>query len=267
LTLLVRASQDEAETSTGLTESEIYGTLFTFNFAGHDTTSHTFTFALYFLAAYPGVQDWLSEEINLVFGGRPPSEWDYRTDLPRLKRCHAVMFETLRLYTIVPSIKLTANKARSLKVGDKTYLIPPQTMVSPSYGSVQTDPRFWGLDSLNWKPSRWVKPAAATFNITGTATATPAAGKEDLNMPIRGAFLGWSEGIRDCPGRKFSQTEFVATIATLFKDWRVYPVPRDGETLDTARERVKDLIKTDSGYVLLLQMLHPERAPLAWRKG
>ncbi|KAI1081300.1 hypothetical protein F5B20DRAFT_535561 [Whalleya microplaca] len=41
-TLLVRASQEAAnEQSGGLTESEIYGNMFTFNFAGHDTTAHS----------------------------------------------------------------------------------------------------------------------------------------------------------------------------------------------------------------------------------
>jgi hypothetical protein len=85
-------------------------------------------------------------------------------------------------------------------------------------------------------------------------------------MPVRGAFVGWSEGVRDRPGKKFSQVEFVATLATLFSDWRVDPVTSHGESLDAARERVENLTRTDSGSVLLLQMLHPERAPLAWKK-
>ncbi|KAI2469560.1 cytochrome P450 [Annulohypoxylon bovei var. microspora] len=80
MTSLVRASQDEAKSSGGLTEREIYGNMFAFNFAGHDTTAHTFTFALYFLAAHPEVQDWLSEEIRDVLGDRPVSEYDYRVD-------------------------------------------------------------------------------------------------------------------------------------------------------------------------------------------
>ncbi|KAI1485519.1 hypothetical protein F5X96DRAFT_659588 [Biscogniauxia mediterranea] len=41
-------------------------------------------------------------------------------------------------------------------------------------------------------------------------------------------FIVWSEGARDCPGRKFSQVEFVATIASLFRDWRVNPVTFEG---------------------------------------
>lgn len=106
MTSLIRASQNEAKTSEGgLTESEIYGNMFAFNFAGHDTTAHTFTFALYFLAAHPDVQDWISEEIQCVLGDRQPHEWDYRTDFPRLKRCLSVMYESIRLYTPVPVIK------------------------------------------------------------------------------------------------------------------------------------------------------------------
>ncbi|RYP41934.1 hypothetical protein DL767_000671 [Monosporascus sp. MG133] len=261
MTSLVRASQDEAKTSGGLTESEIYGNMFAFNFAGHDTTAHTFTFALYFLAAHPDVQDWLSEEIRHVLGDRQPSEWDYRADFPRLKRCLSVMFETIRLYTVVPTIKWTDNRAQSLTVGDKTVVLPAHSMIAPSYGSVQTDPKIWGPDSLTWKPSRWIKPAAGS-----DVAAMSKPGEEDLNMPVRGAFVGWSEGTRDCPGRKFSQVEFVATMAALFSDWRVDPLIVKGETLAAARERIVNLIKTDSGSVLLLQMLHPERAPLVWKK-
>ncbi|KAI1658098.1 cytochrome P450 [Daldinia decipiens] len=260
MTSLVRASQDEAKTSGGLTESEIYGNMFAFNFAGHDTTAHIFTFALYFLAAHPDVQDWLSQEIRHVLGDRPSSEWDYRADFPRLKRCLSVMYETIRLYTVVPPIKWTGSQAQSLTVGEKTVVLPPHSMIAPSYGSVQTDPRFWGPDSLSWKPSRWIKPAGSNADIPSEP------GEEDFNMPVRGAFIGWSDGTRDCTGRKFSQVEFVATMAVLFLDWRVDPVVAKGETLDAARQRVENLIKQDSGSVLLLQMLHPERAPLTWKK-
>ncbi|KAI0841159.1 cytochrome P450 [Hypoxylon sp. FL0890] len=260
MTSLVRASQNEAKTSGGLTESEIYGNMFAFNFAGHDTTAHTFTYALYFLAAHPDVQDWLSEEIRDVSGGRPPSEYDYRVDFPRLKRCLSVMYETIRLYTVVPPIKWTDSQAQSLTINNKTIIIPPNSMVAPSYGSVQTDPRFWGPDSLTWKPSRWIKPSAGSH---ADVLSKPG---EDFNMPVRGAFIGWSDGVRDCPGRKFSQVEFVATMASLFLDWRVEPVVAKNETLERAQQRVEDLIRTDSGFVLLLQMLHPERAPLVWKR-
>ncbi|KAK3946141.1 putative cytochrome P450 [Diplogelasinospora grovesii] len=263
---LVRASQAEAATSTGtgtggLSESEIYGNMFMLNFAGHDTTAHTFTFAIYFLAANPDVQDWISEEARAVLGG---NDWDYATSFPRLKRCLAVMYETLRLYTIVPVSKWVGENQTgggvSLEVAGKTIVLPPKTMFIPSYAAVQTDPKYWGPDALVWRPSRWI----VTQEGGGRP---PAAGEEELITIRKGTFLGWSEGARDCPGKKFSQVEFVATVATLLRDWRVDPAPlHAGESPEDARKRVLDLIEHDSAPVLLLQMLHPERAPLTWRK-
>ncbi|KAG8161847.1 hypothetical protein KVR01_008834 [Diaporthe batatas] len=240
--------------------SLIYGNMFTFNFAGHDTTAHTFTFALYFLAVNPGVQDWVCEEINHVMGQRPPEEWT-SSDSTRLKRCLAVMYETLRLYTPVPTSKIIdGNLPRSLVIGNKTLVLPPKTMVVPSYSSMQTDPKYWGTDSLEWRPSRFIS------SPTQSGTSAQALDGEEFITPRKGIFLAWSGGPRDCVGRKFSQVEFVAVMASLFREWRVKPVLAEGETAEDARERVLDQIETDSAPVLLLQMLHPERCPLTWEK-
>jgi cytochrome P450 len=250
MTGLIRSSQDDPD---GLTEKEVYGNMFAFNFAGHDTTAHTFTFAMFFLAANPYVQDWISEEIRFVVGNQKLEDWDYRACFPRLKRCLAVMYETLRLYTIVPAIKWTGHQEQEITIRGKKLILPPDSMVAPSYGAVQTDPRFWGNDSLTWKPSRWIR-----------TTSGPA--DEEFIHPDKGTFIGWSEGSRDCPGRKFSQVEFVATMAVLFLNWRVEPLPAEGKSMHTARRRLLDMIENDSGYVLLLQILHPERANLRWKK-
>ena len=255
---LVSASQAEAQSAdgTGLSETEIYGNMFMLNFAGHDTTAHTFTFAIYFIAANPDVQDWLSEEIRAVLGD-DPAEWSstYAASFPRLKRCLAVMMETIRLYTVVPVSKWVGDQNPvSLQVGGKTVVLPPKTMFIPSYAAVQTDPKYWGPDALEWRPSRWIQDGGEP-------------GSEELIAVQKGTFLGWSEGARDCPGKKFSQVEFVATMAALFRDWRVDPAPlRRDESPREAQKRVLDLIEQDSAPVLLLQMLHPERAPLIWKK-
>ena len=88
---------------------------------------------------------------------------------------------------------------------------------------------------------------------------------ESFVQPHKGSFVAWSEGIRNCPGKKFSQVEFVATMAGLFKDWCVDPVPEASEDLDMARMRVMRMVEKNTQQVLLLQLLHPERAALAWR--
>lgn len=152
-------------------------------------------------------------------------------------------------------------------MGDKTLVIPPRTMINPSYVNLQTNPKWWGADSQTWRPQRWIKNADSDGAVGGGSDGR--AGEEEMITPVRGTFLGWSEGARDCPGRKFSQVEFVATLATLFKDWRIEPAPQRAggdETPEMARRRVLDFIEKDTGYVLLLQMKHPERCPLVWKK-
>ena len=70
-----------------------------------------------------------------------------------------------------------------------------------------------------------------------------------------------------CPGKKFGQVEFVAIMATLFRENRVEPVPHANESMECARARTLVTVK-DSGMILLLQMLKPERIGLRWvRRG
>ncbi|KAH9905726.1 cytochrome P450 [Xylariomycetidae sp. FL2044] len=259
MTSLIRASEDESKVAGGLSEQEIYGNMFVFNFAGHDTTAHTLTFVVMFLAANPAVQDWLAEELQHVFGSRSPDEWDYTTDFPRLKRCLAVLMETVRLYTPVPVAKWTGESVQTLRVDDRTITLPPNTMVIPSYAAMHTHPKYWGADSLSWRPSRWIKVA------DDSAAGAHSISDEEVMTPARGTFFPWSEGERNCPGKKFSQVEFVATLAALFRDWRVDPVPQPSQTVDDARRQILKTIEKDSAQVLLLQMLHPERIPLVWR--
>ena len=93
MTLLVRASTDTLEAIVpvnpasahnrgGLTEKEIYGNMFVFNFAGHDTTAHTLAFAIVILSAHPSVQDWLSEELQNVLADTKGEDWGYTQVFP-----------------------------------------------------------------------------------------------------------------------------------------------------------------------------------------
>ncbi|KAJ2974277.1 hypothetical protein NUW58_g1783 [Xylaria curta] len=273
---MIRASLKNG-TEMGLSEGEIYGTMFVISFAGHDTTAHLLTFAIFFLAANPLVQDWLAQELRRVLGDRPIQEWDYHADFPRLIRCMAILYETLRVKTPVPEVKWTKNRPQTLVVGSKTLDIPPETLITPSYIYVHNHSRFWGPDAQEWKPQRWV----TKFN---QRDMSPSQKQEERNKnlgdkvaddymndeillppPSRGNYLGWSEGARDCPGKRFSQVEWVAIIATLFRDWKVEPSRSQDETAMQAQTKVFQLIKENTGYGgLLLQLRNPESIPLTW---
>jgi cytochrome P450 len=167
------------------------------------------------------------------------------------------MLETVRLYTPVPIAKSTGKKDTQLRVGEGTYLIPRNTLVIPHHVAVHTHPKYWGDDSLEWRPSRWIQTDGQAPSFLAT---------ERVRAPEKGSFIAWSEGIRVCPGKKFSQVEFVAATAAMFKDWCVEPVLVAGESMEDARRRVIKRVEEDTGQILLLQMLHPEKAPLIWRR-
>jgi cytochrome P450 len=121
--------------------------------------------------------------------------------------------------------------------------------------------RYWGEDALVWRPSRWIEHSSKSASEDiGTRLS-----RERLLVPPKGAYFAWSEGARGCPGKKFAQVEFVATMAALFRTHRVQPVPKKGETLDQARNRVLDVVK-DTVMQLLLQMRDPNSVAVTWSR-
>ena len=128
--------------------------------------------------------------------------------------------------------------------------------------ALHAHPRYWGDDALVWRPSRWIEHPSDS--ASGGDIRTRLSG-ERLLVPEKGAYFAWSEGARSCPGKKFAQVEFVATMAALFRTHRVQPVPRKGETLERARRRVLDVVE-DTRMQLLLQMRDPNSVSVAWSR-
>ncbi|KAL8955419.1 MAG: hypothetical protein Q9183_006656, partial [Haloplaca sp. 2 TL-2023] len=237
-----------------LTVDEILGNIFVFNFAGHDTTAISLAYGTLLLVAHHEVQDWIGEELRFYLGEQESHEWDYDEVFPKLQRCLAVLLETLRLYNPLPGVpKYSGPHPRSLTVGNKDITIPSDTLVVPNLQALHTHPRYWSNDSLTWRPSRWIQnthdPVPADLSLR--------LAQETLLAPRKGSFIAWSEGARNCPGKKFARVEFVATMAALFKNHRAQPVTKANEGLDEARKRVLSVVK-DSNVELLLQMRRPE---------
>lgn len=116
-----------------------------------------------------------------------------------------------------------------------------------------------------WRPARWIESTSRAPNASSDGTGRSVFDRESLSSPPSGSFLPWADGDRVCPGKKFAQVELVGAVSALFAGgWRVEQVREgEGESMEAARGRVKDAIK-DSGMVLLVEMLHPERVGLRW---
>ena len=274
LSSLIRASDEgKAESSnSSLSDTEITGNLFIYNLAGHETTANTLAYAIYHLSINPEIQDWINAELIHVLGPTSsPSEWDYKTTFPRLKRTLALMYETLRLYEPVLCLpRTTGNNHQPLTVGGKTYIFPPRTYVALNTMAAHTKPEYWGPDSLTWNPKRWVD--APTIRAASHPAGAEAAENDHdreilLPPPIKGAYKPWFEGSSHvCPGKLFAKHELNAAIAVLLRDHKVTVAKkREDETWAEIRQRVAQVIE-DSEVKITLQMREPEKVGLIWQR-
>lgn len=121
-------------------------------------------------------------------------------------------------------------------------------------GALNTTPTMWGSDSMTYRPCRWISTAEGSTDLA----------QEELNpMPV--GYIPWGIGPRGCPGKKFAQVEFVATIAYLFRNNRVKAVAEPGETFADLRKRIYEVVE-DSSLLVTVKMNHSEKVKLVWEK-
>ncbi len=125
-------------------------------------------------------------------------------------------------------------------------------MVFVNNAALQTKPQYWGSDSLVLRPDRWIQKQND--------------GSEALVHPIEGSYVPWASGPRVCPGKKFSQVEFVAVIACLLKDHRVRPVLMSGELEKEALKRIQGVVMDSGMRDIAIKMNRPEDLRVRWEK-
>jgi cytochrome P450 len=257
MTNFVRAlDQHQQDNTKGMSTEEVFGNTFIINFAGHDTTANSFSFAVLLLGANPDVQEWIAEEVKQAMAASTAGDWDYAALFPKLLRCRSVLvskasvgsarldlttaqYETLRLYPPIMSLpKTTTSEPQRLTAEGRTIIIPPKTRVFGSVLGTQTYPGYWS-DPLVWKPSRWID--------------RDVSGKEAIVIPDRITYFPWSDGVQNCPGQKFSLVEFVAVMATLLNEHRIRPERKAGESVEKMQERVHR-VANDCEAIMILRV-------------
>ncbi|KAL4883813.1 cytochrome P450 [Aspergillus karnatakaensis] len=283
----VRESAVESKsTKTVLTLEEILGNIYVVNFAGHDTTAGTLTYLLFLLAAYPNIQQWIAEEIRTVFPDPNRDTWDYKESYPRLKRCLAVVLETVRLYppilALPKSVASPTGTTLHLPESQRTLTLPANAVILPSLLAAQMHPKYWPDEPNTWNPHRWIKtnpnpnpnarskPKSKSTNQQPQSQTShlPHRGEEEeeeLIEPRAGSYLPWSAGVQACAGKSFAQAELVAVLAALFREYRLRPVLEPGEDFERAQRRL--LAKTQDSYQLLvMQMRDANSTRFVWER-
>ena len=250
------ASKGEASRQT-LSDDEILGNAFIFILAGHETTADSIHFCLALLAINIAAQRHLQSDLDEIFQGRPPSQWDYDQDVPKLfgSMAGAVMNEELRLIPPVIGIPKSTAKGspQSLIIDGKKCTVPENTLITLNTTATHRNPNQWPTgppsdpdhpthplsnrdnDLEEFKPSRWLldptsKPSTTT-NIrdqdkidTEASTLgvnTSADTSSSLYRPPKGAYIPFSEGYRSCLGRRFAQVEILTVLALIFSQYSV----------------------------------------------
>ncbi|KAK5080450.1 hypothetical protein LTR05_008560 [Lithohypha guttulata] len=249
----------------GLTDEEVYGNMFIYNLAGHDTTANTIHIALTILAIHPEWQVWVAEEIDRVVGTGEEHNRVYEDVFPKLPRCLALMYETQRLYPSVPCLpRWTADTWQQISVGGTEIMIPPQTNVMVNSTALQTHPKYWGPDPLVFRPDRWTVNAQEHQQDEIDADGPHDWQSTSLLQPVPGSFVAWSAGPRICPGKKFSQVEFVSVIAMLFSNnSRVEVVREKDEMPEDAKRRVARVL-AEAKTEIALKVPNAESIGMRW---
>lgn len=256
---MVKANESEKQQlhkSTGrpsyLTESELYGNLFVFNLAGYETTASSLTFALSYLAAYPETQDWVFEELEEYYNHRS-DDASYDLVYSKLVRCLAIMYETLRLASPAPMLVRSPTTPMELPIttasGTRSVVIKPGTTVGGHFYGGHLSSR-WGKDTEVFNPQRFV--------------STSQSGEEALVVPEGPMYSPWIFGTRVCPGKKFSQVEFVALVAQILSEWKI-EVVIDGQSDLIAKENLLKVLD-DKYFNVSTHLRRPEAAGVRFVK-
>lgn len=294
---LVRASRGKK----GLTRDEIVGNTFVLQLAGHETTANTIQFTMLYLACYPAAQRKIQEELDAMFAGSDPDTWDHyqHTNLLLASTLGAAMYETLRLIPPVPEIPKTTLEDQPLVMDGVEYIVPKGTVISVGAAAAQINPRYWPTepskrregedDLLDFVPDRWYRASRDEYSddeksgVDSDELSKDKAGPTTaaaLYRPIRGSYLPFSDGSRSCMGRRFAQTEVVAALAVIYREYSVElavdDLAGDAEVERmTTEERTKvyheardRCLTTLDGArtVLSLRLVNGEKVPVRLRK-
>lgn len=189
LGLLMQARDEDGH---AMTDEQLRDEAITILLAGHETTALALSWTCYLLSKHPSVAQHLSQELDDVLGGRPPSV----ADLPRLRFAEMVVMEAMRLYP--PAYALGREAVNDCTIAE--YHVPAGTSIFISPWVVHRDAR-WFDRSEEFLPERW-------------------AGNAAQRLP-RFAYFPFGGGPRICIGNRFAMMEGVLLLACIARRFRL----------------------------------------------
>jgi cytochrome P450 len=150
------------------------------------------------LAIHPHIQDTLYAEVRSTIGSRKPTYDDFLSFVYPL----CIVLEILRLFPPVCGIPKTVEKDQLLL---NNYLVPPGATIMYSTPNLHRNEKYWGKDANEFRPERFDGRAVDATkrreeSQRDTGDTAPGALSDKIKMPVKGAFVPFSEGSRSCLG-------------------------------------------------------------------
>ncbi|KAJ3999405.1 cytochrome P450 [Lentinula boryana] len=179
----------DPKTGAQMSDESIIDNLLTFLIAGHETTSGTMSFALYYLLKHPEVMKELQSEIDNVLGDQPVQ----LGDLTRMQYLNAVIRETIRLQ---PTAAIRAiYPLEDTVIGGGKYFVMKNEPIALQIWDLHRDISIWGLDAEEFKPERMLK--------------------ENFELLPPNAWQPFGFGMRSCIGRAFAWQEMCLVLSSI----------------------------------------------------
>ncbi|KAJ3787486.1 cytochrome P450, partial [Lentinula aff. detonsa] len=154
-------------------------------FLGHETTSGTMSFALYYLLKHPEVMKELQSEVDNVLGDQPAQ----LGDLTRMQYLNAVIRETIRLQ---PTAAIRAiYPLEDTVIGGGKYFVMKNEPIALQIWDLHRDISIWE----EFKPERMLK--------------------ENFELLPPNAWQPFGFGMRSCIGRAFAWQEMCLVLSSI----------------------------------------------------
>ncbi|CAK9142436.1 unnamed protein product [Ilex paraguariensis] len=134
-----------------LSDEEIIDQTITILYSGYETVSTTSMMAIKYLHDHPRALQELRDEHFMIQNGKKPEEPIEWTDYKSMTFTHAVIFETLRLATIVNGVLRKTTKEMKLK----GFVIPKEWRIYVYTREINYDPILYP-EPLTFNPWRWL---------------------------------------------------------------------------------------------------------------
>jgi cytochrome P450 len=183
----------------------------------------------------------------------------------------------LRLFppaNIIP--KRTASTFQVLKYKDRTIEIPGDTAVNILTASTHLNPNYWPQitssfqtksDLDEFRPERWFTETLEGFHKIDSGIdlgdGESFTGRRFFT-PIKGSFIPFSIGQRECVGKRFAQVEMLVVLAVIFRDWRVELVTDENFSCESdglrrlawemARDAAKNHLRNGMEHYMTMQL-------------